>query len=109
MTPQPITPDTNDELTELIGTKIGEASMCWDQVPGGVFDSQRAKEIVEEILSAINQYMLDTFMELIGRDGEVPGYDTTQLGINSERQRLRRAAKERFRTTDSLNNDSGGK
>lgn len=35
---------------ELVGEGIGEASMCWSEIPSGVFDSSKAKEINDKIL-----------------------------------------------------------
>lgn len=40
-------------LLEKIFTAIGEASMCWDPIPSGVFDSSRAKRIGDKLLSDI--------------------------------------------------------
>lgn len=37
------------KFRELVGIAIGEASMCWSEMPSGVFDSTRAKEIVDRI------------------------------------------------------------
>lgn len=34
---------------ELIGIAIGEASMCWEPHPAGVFDSSRAMEIADKL------------------------------------------------------------
>jgi len=43
------------ELKEKVFTAMGEASMCWDPIPSGVFDSTRAQgvgdKLMEEILS----------------------------------------------------------
>lgn len=43
----------SDELKTFIGEKIGEATMCWEPIPNGVFDSQRAVKILDEIYDAI--------------------------------------------------------
>jgi hypothetical protein len=34
---------------ELLFQGLGEASMCWSEIPSGVFNSTRAKEIGDEI------------------------------------------------------------
>jgi DNA adenine methylase len=39
-----------EQLQEIIGQAIGEASMCWDEIPKGVFDSTRAKKILNNLL-----------------------------------------------------------
>lgn len=43
----------SDELKTFIGEKMGEATMCWEPIPSGVFDSQRAVKILDEIYEAI--------------------------------------------------------
>jgi len=40
-------------LEELVFQGLGEASMCWSETPKGVFDSNRAKRIGDEIMQAI--------------------------------------------------------
>lgn len=42
-------------LREKIGIAIGEASMCWSELPTGVFDSERATRIVEELFNNITE------------------------------------------------------
>lgn len=42
----------DQELKEIIGIAIGEASMCWSEPPKGVFDSTRAIEISNRLLKA---------------------------------------------------------
>ena len=38
---------------ERIAQIIGEASMLWSEVPKGVFDSTRALELVDEVMTHI--------------------------------------------------------
>lgn len=45
---------TNEKLNQFIGEKVGEATMCWNPIPAGVFDSQRAAKIVDEINKVVN-------------------------------------------------------
>lgn len=40
---------------EIVGIAIGRASVCWDELPHGIFDSTRASELVDEIVSAYDQ------------------------------------------------------
>lgn len=40
-------------LEELVFQALGEASMCWSEMPKGVFDSDHAKEVGEKLLMAI--------------------------------------------------------
>lgn len=45
----------NDELRQIIGEALGEASMCWDPPPGGqVFDSERAVSIIDRVMRKIS-------------------------------------------------------
>lgn len=41
-----------------MGIAIGEASMCWSELPGGVFDSTKASALVDRIVDA-NPYTLE--------------------------------------------------
>ena len=43
-----------DEDQSLVFQAIGEASMCWSNLPTGVFESTRAKQIAERILMRID-------------------------------------------------------
>jgi len=43
----------SDELKKFIGEKVGEATMCWKPIPTGVFESERASAILDEIYAAI--------------------------------------------------------
>ena len=43
---------TREEFRELVGTAIGEASMCWDPIPTGVFDATRASALVDRIVDS---------------------------------------------------------
>jgi hypothetical protein len=44
------------DLREQVFLALGEASMCWSEIPQGVFDSVRASEIGEQLLVAIEAY-----------------------------------------------------
>ncbi len=39
-------------FSELVGEKIGEASMCWSETPKGIFDSDTASCLAIDILNA---------------------------------------------------------
>jgi hypothetical protein len=41
----------NDTIREAVYMAVGEASMCWSEIPNGVFDSTRASKIAESILA----------------------------------------------------------
>lgn len=44
-----------NKTQEQIGILIGEASMCWSETPSGIFQSQRANEIVTELMNLVHQ------------------------------------------------------
>src|SRR6266851_1721416 len=46
-----------DKLKEIVFQGLGEASMCWSETPKGVFDSDRAKRVGDEIMQAIEEEM----------------------------------------------------
>jgi len=48
-----------DKLRELVMTAMGKASMYWEPIPKGVFQSTHAKEIGEKLLADIKQQALN--------------------------------------------------
>jgi len=44
---------------EAIGEAIGAASMCWEPKPAGVFDSDRAGDIMDELEDFLEKKRLD--------------------------------------------------
>ena len=48
-----------EKLREIIFISLGRASMCWSEIPRGVFDSTTAAELGEEIVKAIEEYVED--------------------------------------------------
>jgi hypothetical protein len=46
-----------EKLTELVYINLGRASMCWSEIPRGVFDSTKAAELGKEIMEAIDEYV----------------------------------------------------
>lgn len=40
------------EFKTIVGMAIGEASMCWSEIPQGIFESERASDICDRILAA---------------------------------------------------------
>lgn len=49
----------NKPLREAITQLIGEATMCWEPIPPGVFDSQRAISISDQIMQLISATITD--------------------------------------------------
>ena len=47
---------TQNELQSIVFQGLGEASMCWSEIPQGVFDSVYAVRIGDAIMDAIEQY-----------------------------------------------------
>ena len=55
--PTPMTIEMEEEdtwLREKIGIALGESSMCWSEIPTGVFHSERATEILNDLCYQIN-------------------------------------------------------
>jgi hypothetical protein len=46
-----------EKLTELVYINLGRASMCWSDIPSGVFDSTKAAELGKEIMEAVEKYV----------------------------------------------------
>ena len=46
-----------EKLTELVYINLGRASMCWSDIPKGVFDSTKAAELGKEIMEAVEKYV----------------------------------------------------
>lgn len=42
-----------EKTEQRIAEIIGEASMCWSETPTGTFNSEKAKELFEEIMTHI--------------------------------------------------------
>ena len=65
-----------EKLTELVYINLGRASMCWSDIPSGVFDSTKAAELGKEIMEAIEKYVekdkepgwVDPMMEMLDRE-----------------------------------------
>ncbi len=47
----PQEPIGNGKFRALVGESIGAASMCWSELPRGVFDSTRAVELIGKIVA----------------------------------------------------------
>jgi hypothetical protein len=47
--------DDPKTLEEAVFQSIGEASVCWEDVPTGVFDSTRAKRVGDELMAFIKK------------------------------------------------------
>jgi hypothetical protein len=43
------------DLEELVYLTIGRASMCWSEIPRGVFDDQEASRLGKALMEAIEQ------------------------------------------------------
>lgn len=46
-------PEPTDPLATVVGEACGAVSMCWDPTPEGVFQSEAASAIVDDLLEAI--------------------------------------------------------
>lgn len=54
-------------LKTAVYTAMGSASVCWDELPGGVFDQARAEEIAE----ALFNWMQDNQLTVEHSDGVI--------------------------------------
>lgn len=50
-----VQPDTYPSIEEIVGQAIGTGSMCWVETPKGVFDSTKAKWVVDGAMRAIKR------------------------------------------------------
>ena len=46
----------DDKLREIVFTALGEASMCWSEIPKGIFDSVGATIVGDKLLKDISEY-----------------------------------------------------
>ena len=46
-----------ERLRELVFQALGQASMCWSEIPRGVFDSEQAIQIGNELMKAIEAHV----------------------------------------------------
>jgi len=44
-----------DRLREALGEIIGEASMCWSETPSGVFDDERAVDLIDRVMALVEK------------------------------------------------------
>lgn len=47
--------ETAKDLSEAVHRSIGLASMCWEKTPRGVFDSDKALQVGEQLMAYINE------------------------------------------------------
>lgn len=52
-----------NNLKQIVGEAIGEASMCWSETPRGIFDSTRASKIADRVLNATIDPEWDALVE----------------------------------------------
>jgi len=50
---------TEEKLKKIIFQNLGQASMCWSEIPKGVFDSTKAEKLGNEIMQAFIFYLQD--------------------------------------------------
>lgn len=56
-----LTPATTKEekLSELVFQALGQASMCWEIRPKGVFDSDQVKEIGDQLIKDLKELFVN--------------------------------------------------
>lgn len=52
-----------NRLEELVYLVVGRASMCWSEIPRGVFNDTEAKKIAEELIAAIDKHVNEKIKE----------------------------------------------
>lgn len=52
------------ELREAIFQALGAASVCWEETPPGVFDSDRAAQVGNELVKIVLQYATKPWLGL---------------------------------------------
>jgi hypothetical protein len=45
-----------ENLRDIVFQAMGQVSMCWSEVPKGVFDSVQAVKIADEVMAAIEEH-----------------------------------------------------
>lgn len=48
-----------ENIKQRVAEIIGEASMLWSETPKGIFNSEKAEELVEEIMGHIQYPILE--------------------------------------------------
>lgn len=46
-----------EKLNEIVFQNLGHVSMLWSETPTGVFDSNKAEMLGNEILDAVDEYI----------------------------------------------------
>ena len=50
---------TLEKLKEIVFQNLGEVSVCWSEIPKGIFDSTKAEKLGNEIIQAFIFYLQD--------------------------------------------------
>lgn len=74
-----VEPDTYPSIEDIVGQAIGTGSMCWLEIPRGVFDSTQAKWVAEGAAAAIKRTIKLDRLDRPGAPelGPPPGFDDT--------------------------------
>lgn len=51
-----------EELKEKVFQSLGQASMCWSETPKGVFESDRAVQIGDELMTYIIEFANPSYL-----------------------------------------------
>jgi len=72
------------DINELVMQAIGEASMCWNPTPTGVFDSENAARIGDElILDAFNRIQSTAYSDVVKSSGLITLEDADASVVQS--------------------------
>ena len=47
-----------EDLNRIVFEAIGEASMCWKEIPTGTFDSQKAEKVALQLIADIKKDLI---------------------------------------------------
>jgi hypothetical protein len=47
-------------IRETLGIAMGQASMCWSEVPKGQYDSERASKILKDVMDRLMEIGSDS-------------------------------------------------
>ena len=62
---------SKEQISEKVFESLGMASMCWDELPRGIFESTKCKKIGEELINFIHQIRQDDREELANEVAEI--------------------------------------
>lgn len=104
--PAPAASEEEEALESLVFLAIGEASMCWEQTPKGIFESDRAKAIGEHILAEIAMRVGVLRADVASRDRIIASWKREEEAWHEREKSLKadvaRLTRELFKAQDGI-------